>query len=111
MTKNRHQSPMGPSLRPTSVSRVGLLGCFLWAVSGCVSVDDLWYGRDSYEQNVRKEAASLITSYRKCLQKYEGSPQQARANCSTYLTAIQELAPPSHKRSIGDFVDWVVHGD
>ena len=111
MTKKRRQSRIRPSLGPTWVCRVGLLGCFIGAGSGCVSIDDLWYGRDSYEQNVRKEAASLITSYRKCLQKYEGSPQQARANCSTYLTAIQELAPPSHKRSIGDFVDWVVHGD
>ena len=75
------------------------------ALPGCVSL-----GGDSYRGTVRKEVAELLKSYRKCLQKYEDQPAKARESCGVYREAMQELAPPDQRRSVGDFLDRLLPG-
>ena len=75
------------------------------ALTGCISL-----GGDSYRSTVRKEVAELLRSYRKCLQKYEDQPAKARDTCGVYREAIQELAPPDQRRTVGDFLDRFLRG-
>jgi hypothetical protein len=86
-------------------TRIAVIIAASLSLTGCLSLGD---GNDkptNYEQAVQKEVAELLKSYRMCLQKNEDYPDKAKANCGPYRDAIQDLAPPDQKNSIGSFLE------
>jgi len=61
--------------------------------------------QDNTSATIRKEVAELAKLYRQCLQKYEDTPEKARANCGTYKSAIEDLAAEGRREMLPDLLD------
>jgi hypothetical protein len=59
----------------------GVFGVVLLTLPGCLN-----FGRDDVSAT-DKEDAEMAKLYRQCLQKNEGNPQKAKANCALYKEA------------------------
>jgi hypothetical protein len=73
---------------------------FALLLQGCLSSPE-----EKYDAAVKKEVAELLKLYRLCLQKNEDNPTKAKENCAPYREAIQDLAPPDQRNSIGRFLE------
>lgn len=60
---------------------------------------------DNTSATLRKEVAELAKLYRQCLQKYEDTPDKARANCGVYKSAIEDLAAEGRREMLPDLLD------
>jgi hypothetical protein len=77
-----------------------VLAISMLALSGCFSLGS----SDSHKSAsaTDREVAEMVKLYRLCLQKYEGTPEKAKANCALYKEAIHDLAPAQKRSIIGE---------
>ena len=91
-------------MRILSVIWGPLLLLVVLAQTACVNLG----GGGTYNEAVKKEARTMVSLYRKCLQRYEGDPTKAKENCALYREAMQELAPPEQRSSLSHAFDRVL---
>lgn len=73
----------------------------LLLLPGCVGRS----AKDNTSATMRAEVAELAKLYRQCLQKYEDTPDKAKANCGVYRDAIGDLAAEGRREMIPDLLD------